>query len=203
MKVRGYHGTSLDIAQQIAANRLPFKPSVNNDDWLGGGIYFFQDGLSRARTWAVNRYRDGAEIPAVLAVDIDLTHCIDLFDSSACFALSRAYQAFEIHAANLLADPVQAGLCVENGDVFTTACREVDPRKRKPIQNFRDRAMVDWYVDRLLKNGQPVNSVRGMFLSGKAVFPESHLFNWAHAQIAVVNPVVLGRAEIVFRGDES
>ncbi len=51
--VEGFHGTTLAAAQSI--ERDGFKLSEKRWDWLGDGVYFFQDGPYRARAleWAV------------------------------------------------------------------------------------------------------------------------------------------------------
>lgn len=50
-----YHGTFQNRIEAIV--KLGFQPSVNDDDWLGVGSYFFIDGLndaiSSAMDWAV------------------------------------------------------------------------------------------------------------------------------------------------------
>ena len=46
LQVYGFHGTSIDAAEVIL--REGFRPSRNAYDWLGDGIYFFQDAPLRA-----------------------------------------------------------------------------------------------------------------------------------------------------------
>ena len=66
----GYHGTRLDLAHRIL--REGFSPSTGEADWLGHGIYFFEDipsianGLQEAKGWAikVRKYTRWAVIKA-------------------------------------------------------------------------------------------------------------------------------------------
>ncbi len=46
LPVRGYQGASLATAETILGDR--FLPSNNSYDWLGTGIYFWQDAPRRA-----------------------------------------------------------------------------------------------------------------------------------------------------------
>ena len=55
-----------------------FQLSRNDYDWLGDGVYFFQDGLLRAWQWARERHGDEA---AVIGAEIRLVDCMDLLDS--------------------------------------------------------------------------------------------------------------------------
>ncbi|MGB5637309.1 MAG: hypothetical protein WBM44_25005 [Waterburya sp.] len=56
LEVYGYHGTSLSAAQKIIEQGFNF--SINDYDWLGTGVYFFQDAPLRASSWASFRYPD-------------------------------------------------------------------------------------------------------------------------------------------------
>jgi hypothetical protein len=50
IQVLGYHGTSRENAIRILNNG--FRVSSNDYDWLGEGVYFFQDAPMRALQWA-------------------------------------------------------------------------------------------------------------------------------------------------------
>ncbi len=50
LQALGYHGTTLEAAQKIVTGG--FLPSNNPWEWLGHGIYFWQDAPNRARDWA-------------------------------------------------------------------------------------------------------------------------------------------------------
>jgi hypothetical protein len=54
LQVYGYHGTSRTKAMSILNNG--FRVSDNDYDWLGTGIYFFQDAPARAGAWAKEQY---------------------------------------------------------------------------------------------------------------------------------------------------
>ena len=68
MEVTGFHGTSRASAGSILANG--FDLSRNEYDWLGEGVYFFQDAPQRALDWARERF--GREAAVVMAmIDLD------------------------------------------------------------------------------------------------------------------------------------
>jgi len=87
--VRGFHGTSQALAESVLATG--FHISQNEYDWLGDGIYFFQDAPQRARQWAEKKY---ASSPAVLSADITLEDCIDLLDTQWFNLISDSYNSF-------------------------------------------------------------------------------------------------------------
>lgn len=188
--ITGYHGTSLTRAEAMV-DRREFVASTRPYDWLGRGIYFFEDGPIRARVWARHRWKGTVERPAVVRAAINLDRCLDLFDTRAHKDLREKYPEFVSHERLEGVTHNQAGLMAVGGCVFTTASPEIDPAKRPEIQNFRDRAFIDWYVDHLQLNGIAIRSVRGIFLDGRALFPASFLFDWAHAQIAVIDETAI------------
>jgi hypothetical protein len=75
IEILGYHGTSKERATAILTEG--FRASDNDYDWLGTGIYFFQDAPLRARQWATQQH---PQAPAVICSRIHLDNCIDLFD---------------------------------------------------------------------------------------------------------------------------
>lgn len=76
----GYHGTTLEVARKLLQE--DFLPSDNDWEWLGYGVYFWQDAPSRARTWARDWHaRKGYDGPvAVIAAKVSLRGFLDLLD---------------------------------------------------------------------------------------------------------------------------
>ena len=56
--VIAYHGCDSDTAERVLSGQ-PFKPSENDFDWLGSGIYFWEFGLDRALRFAEQQKRRG------------------------------------------------------------------------------------------------------------------------------------------------
>jgi hypothetical protein len=89
LRAIGYHGTSNAAAQVVL--RDGFRVSRNVYDWLGDGVYFFQDAPNRAREWAAQRYgSDGVVIRSIIRLD----DCLDLLDIEWNAFLLRAYRLF-------------------------------------------------------------------------------------------------------------
>lgn len=194
--VKGYHGTTQSRARELVAGS-PFEFSANSGDWLGRGIYFWQDAPGRALVWARYRHRDSGETPAVVEVEITLENCLDFFDVRTYREVRQRYPEFQAFESRLDPPISQAALKVEKGKAFLDGdTPTTDIRTRKAIHNYRDRAFIDWYVEVLANRGYEVKTVRGIFLDGTALFTESFLFDWSHAQIAVLNHDVLSPPKI-------
>ena len=176
-KVYGYHGTSLQLAAVILQNG--FNPSQNDYDWLGDGIYFWQDAPARAWEWAKQQH--GTEA-AVIVAEISMRDCIDLLDIEWFQFLTEAYNSFmeQLRLANL-------------------------PHPRQTSRAHRlDREVVNYSVGILAEQGTIVSSVRAAFSEGNPVYPLSALFDRSHVQIAVRDPSLIERVWLLDRqeGDD-
>ncbi len=162
--VRGYHGTHMSYASDILKDG--FRASENKLDWLGDGIYFFQDSSQRAIDWAKKLHTVEW---AVVKADISLTGCMDLLDKSWFATLEDAHDLLVArHRALGLKFPTQ-----EDG------------------AHGMDRLVINAAVDILAGKGMNIRSVRSIFQEGRPAFPGSALFDRSHIQIAVRDLTVL------------
>ncbi|QJB32958.1 hypothetical protein HF324_16785 [Chitinophaga oryzae] len=78
----GFHGCERSLRDDIINERKKLRFSTGKYEWLGHGIYFWQNNYERALDF-VTHPPDGRKIvrPAVLGAVIDLDHCLDLLDT--------------------------------------------------------------------------------------------------------------------------
>lgn len=193
MNIVGYHGTTRSFASAIIDDHQSLKPSSNLGDWLGRGVYFWQDAPQRAAVWARRSGLPAADI-AVIRAEISLDSCLDLFDLQTYRELRRVYPLF-LGAENSRGFSWhQSELSVSAGQATFAGASSL----RADIANCRDRALIDWYVEFLASEGVTIQSVRGVFLYGSAIFRQSFLFDWSHAQIAVIDTdAIVGKPILV------
>jgi hypothetical protein len=154
----GYHGTSSSAAESIL--KEGFRISRNSYDWLGDGVYFFQEAPQRAWDWALQFHPDA---PAVVAAEIRIVDCIDLLDAGWASFMKEAYN-FYVRLVNLAGEeiPEQAG------------------------GNHRlDREVMNYAVGVLGNRGTRVACARSAFAEGHPVYPNSAILDQSHVQIAV------------------
>ena len=100
-QVIGYHGTTQEVADEVLHLQNKLKPSTNDYDWLGSGIYFWEYNFQRAWKWAEqstkesNQKTSRNDQPFVLGAVINLGRCLDLVSSDGLDALAKAYQGLE------------------------------------------------------------------------------------------------------------
>ncbi len=55
--VLGYHGCDRRTGEKVISGEQELTPSKNAYDWLGHGIYFWEDDYIRAEEWAQARMK--------------------------------------------------------------------------------------------------------------------------------------------------
>jgi hypothetical protein len=158
-----------------------FKPSDNDYDWLGPGIYFWEAnperGLDFARE-AASRKKSSIKKPAVVGAVLDLGLCLDLTTLAAAELIKEAH-------ADLMATITLSGVSA--------------PQNRPDLRLRRLDCAVIRRLHELLKAREvEVDTVRGVFLEGDPIYPTSGFYLKTHSQIAVRNTACI---KGVFRVD--
>lgn len=95
--VLGFHGCDETVVQKVLVREDFLKESENKYDWLGTGIYFWQNSKERALQYAQEaskRKESNIKEPAVIGAIIDLGCCLDLLDHEHLLEVKEAYRNF-------------------------------------------------------------------------------------------------------------
>lgn len=182
--VVGYHGCDADTAELLLKG-APFKPSVNDYDWLGKGVYFWEYGPDRALRFAREQQQRGrVRMPATVGALIQLGNCFDLMDTRFTQDLEWAYPVLQTELQ------AKSRRLPENGG------GPPDYKLRR-----RDCAVMNWYLDMLERRGiETYDTVRCGFVEGGPVYEGAGIHRESHVQLVVRNPAaILG----VFRPSSS
>jgi hypothetical protein len=102
----GFHGCDQSVVDKVITGKEDLLASKNDYDWLGNGIYFWENNEDRALEWAVElskRKSSSIKTPAVIGAIIDLGFCFDLTDNHYINELKVGYEEMVklCHAAHL------------------------------------------------------------------------------------------------------
>ena len=172
--ILGFHGTDESIVQDALNGKDDLKARNNVYDWLGHGIYFWDNSPSRALDWAIElgkRRNSHIKNPAVIGAILDLGYCLDLLDYKNLALVKFGYDMLESTlAASKTKLPENRG---NTNDLFL---RELD-------------CAVIQSLHKSLKenNEKEFDSVRGVFWEGNELYPKAGFREKDHIQICVRN----------------
>jgi hypothetical protein len=171
-RVEGFHGTTVSNAEDILDGG--FTLSRNDYDWLGKGVYFFEDAPRTAKSWAERQCKQSEGEPAVLHSVIDLTSCMNLLDTAWNDRLETVYEQY----ARLF----EEDLPVNDGGFRELDCDVIDYACYYHKEQY----------------GRPIQSVRAVFheVDDEELFPGSHIQKRSHLQIAVRDPSVISETRL-------
>jgi hypothetical protein len=171
----GFHGCDAAVAERVFAGSAHLKRSKNNFDWLGEGIYFWENSPARALQFArelkARPRKAGPRIrtPAVVGAVIELGYCLNLLDAEFLELLSESYD-------DLRAFHERIGVPLPNNK------RIGDDLLLRPL----DCAVINaLHETRVLLGLRPFDTVRAAFAEGGPVYPGSGVSAKHHIQICV------------------
>lgn len=180
--VLGFHGCDKSVRDDVVAKKgVVLKPSSNEYDWLGNGVYFWENNHKRALDFAEflkdNPPHNKKQIikePAVIGAVIDLGFCLDLLDSEYLNLLKEGYELLKASKEKFGLEIPQNLPLVENGDLIK---RHLDCAVIETIHQFNKET-----------EKSPFDSVRGVFFEGDDLYENAGFKSNNHIQIAVRNP---------------
>ncbi|WP_269543004.1 hypothetical protein [Cerasicoccus fimbriatus] len=164
----GYHGCKSSVAEKVFAGS-ELRPSRERYDWLGHGIYFWEDNPHRALEWAKERKYDQ---PAVIGAVIRFGNCLNLIDSEYLAEVARTHESLVSYWKNL-----------EEFDLTIPENKGKDAKLR-----YLDCFVFEWLHSTREENSLPsYDTVRGFFSEGEPLYPGAGLNKQDHIQICVRN----------------
>lgn len=168
--VLGFHGCERKIGEQLLSNRINIRKSENNYDWLGHGMYFWENDPDRALEWAKKSSKTKHD-PFVIGAVIDLGNCLNLLNYSRLAEVRNAYQYLEVTML-----PMEFAKLKNIGGT-DNLLRRLDCAVFMALHKFRADLKIPAY-----------NTVRGIFLEGDEIYPGAGFREKDHTQICVRTP---------------
>ncbi|MBR1998694.1 MAG: hypothetical protein IJ993_09775 [Akkermansia sp.] len=166
--VIGYHGCSLRTAEDVLSGKIShLRLSNSKHEWLGKGIYCWENSYHRAFEWAQQHIKKDEE-PAVIGIIISPGECLDLTDSKHLDTLDKVAEALDM-------DLQSAGLSIP---------------ENKGLRHDFDCALINYYhMYRKDSELPPIDTIRAAFSEGERIAGGKCTFTRRqHIQWAIINP---------------
>jgi len=164
----GFHGCEKRIAMKVVNGEQDLKRSINSYDWLGNGIYFWENDYQRALEYAKElNFKE----PFVLGSILNLGYCLDLISRQGVNILKNSYD-------NLLKESIKISITNKkgnrggiNGDLLL---RFLDCAVLEALHEFNETMEIRQY-----------DSVKAAFWEGEELYPTAGFREKNHIQICI------------------
>jgi hypothetical protein len=178
--ILGFHGCDASLVPQLLDGSTKLKDSTNKYDWLGHGVYAWDNSPSRAMEFAEflrdhpGKSKSPITNPAVIGVILNLGFCLDLLDYENLRMVQEAHKLLCITTANSnITIPINKPARGNKDLIF----RELDCAVIESLHQFRKNEKM-----------RAFDSVRGMFSEGKELYENAGFKEKDHIQICIRNP---------------
>jgi hypothetical protein len=179
----GYHATNRERATEIMhQHQFRMGGDESQGDWLGRGVYFWQDAPNWAwewldRYWPRTKLQPQVKGKAVIRARIDLDRCLDLLDTRWNKIVVDAHEDLR----SILGDKMPK--------------QNWDPEH--PRWNELDYAVINYATGEIAVRLQyAFRSVRAAFIEGTPFYQGSALYTHAHVAIAVIDHDAIGLGDL-------
>lgn len=185
--ILAFHGCDQEIAEKLINYPNKIQKSEKPYDWLGHGMYFWENNYERALKWAKEKEKRG-EInkAAVVGAILTLDNCLDLLDSSSINLLSNYYELLRIEFETT-GKTLPKNIDVANDPFKDKLKRELDCA----VIEYMHKEMEIEIEKNILGKGysemRKFDSSRGFFTEGGPAFPGSEIQMKNHSQICIRN----------------
>ena len=172
-QITGFHSCDKEVGLKILNGEEELNPSDNPWDWLGPGVYFWEQNPGRALEYAVevakgHQKNNGAiKTPFVIGAIIELGNCLNLIEPKSINIVKEAHTSLE-------------QIIRQSGEDM--------PVNKGPNRKL-DCAVIK-YVHQSNKEGglAQYDTIRSSFLEGTQIYPGSNFTDRLHIEICVLNP---------------
>jgi hypothetical protein len=175
--VIGFHGCDQTVANSVVARHSTHLiASKNKWDWLGHGIYFWEQNHQRALDWAqylksnprkMSPGKTPIKTPGAVGSVIDLGHCLNLLDGKYIDLVEGTYERLK--------------------KIFDAAKIPL-PKNTKDARNLDCAVINAIHMFRKASGEKPFDTVRGMFPEGDPLYKNAGFQKQNHIQLCVINP---------------
>lgn len=166
----GFHGCDESVCNRLVNGEMDLYYSENPYDWLGKGMYFWENDPDRALLWAKDSKQNPQNEkqiitkPAVVGAVICLGKCLDFMEIANLKKLRAIYDVLTSQGI-MLPENTGKDFYKRNLDCF----------------------LINYLVAQKKEKGNIYDSVRGVFFEGDRLYENAGFREKNHIQISVIN----------------
>jgi hypothetical protein len=196
----GFHGCDETVAEKILAGQDTLRKSTNSYDWLGHGIYFWENNPQRALEYAESikaypaRCKEKITKPAVIGAIINLGHCLNLLDAKYLQHVREAYHLLHLASQTANQKLPQNKNIKDSKDLLL---RPLDCMVIEEVHRIREALKGEG------REAYTFDTVRAVFVEGDELYENSGFRDKNHLQVCVRNPNCIKGYFRVLKPDEN
>jgi hypothetical protein len=171
-QITGFHSCDRQVGLRVLNGEEQLRSSNNQWDWLGPGIYFWEQNPDRAMEYAIEvakgkqKNKKGIVTPFVIGAIIELGNCLNLVEPNSIKILKQAHSSLQ----------QMFGEANEKMPVNSGANRRLDCAVIQMVHETNRREYLPAY-----------DSIRSAFIEGDPIYPDSNFTERLHIEICVRN----------------
>lgn len=172
-EISAFHSCDKQVGLRILNGEDDLIASENEWDWLGPGIYFWEQNPGRALEYAIEcaaghqKNRTRIKTPFVIGAIIELGNCLNMLEPGSIDMVKKAH-------GRLIEN------CKNSGDPI--------PTNRGAIRKLDCSAIKYVHQSTKEKELPPYDTVRSAFNEGSQIYPNSNFYDRLHIEICVRTP---------------
>jgi len=175
-QVMGFHSCDKVVGLDVINGRTQLRASNNIWDWLGEGIYFWEQNPARALEYAIESSmkkqfnKIPIQTPFVIGAIIELGNCLNLVEPESLATLKEAFAGLE-------------GIMNEAGKSV--------PKNEKNNRRLDSAVFKHLHASRRKNSSIPFDTIRCAFNEGDPIYPGANFTTRLHLQLCVINRNVI------------
>ena len=178
--ILGYHGCEKNVGEAILSGQQKhLKKSSQDYDWLGEGIYFWENSPQRALEFAHDKKARGeVKEPFILGAVIDLKNCLDFLDRRDVDLLKKSYEALR-NTFDLANVDRESKLEIPQNSLLVDGVT---------MKRYLDCAVIrKLHTIAKVEKQTEYDSVRSLFIEGEAPYKGAGFRDKNHIQLCIMN----------------
>ena len=175
-QITGFHSCDRELGMRLLNGSDELRPSDNPWDWLGPGIYFWEQNPNRALDYAEEaakkqqKFSGKIKTPFVIGAIIELGNCLNLIEPNSINIVKEAYK-------KLRAVVNESG---EKMPLNSGANRRLDCAVIKYVHESNKKLSAPGY-----------DTIRSPFQEGGPIYEGANFTDRLHIEICVLNPATI------------